>query len=588
VNRQVAKAIAWALAALLLVLPLTPLIPEFWVTLLILIGLASLTALGLVVLTGMGGMTSFGQAAFVGFGAYTTGLLSTTFGLSPWLGLPAALIVTGFAACCLGAITVRLSGHYLPLGTLAWGISIFYIFGNSAFLGGQTGMTGIPPLKIGPLTLLSARSYYVLVWIAVVLSILATINLLDSRVGRAFRALRRNAIAAEAFGVQTARAKLVVFVYAALLAGLAGWLYAHFQRTLSASAFGTEANIDYLLMAIVGGVGQVFGALLGAGIVIVLKDLLQDVLGRLGMFQDLLFGIMLVGILQYSREGVWPLVSFWLPATAMRKIDPAADVEVAVRPPNAAVGPLLALDKARKTFGGLVAVDDVSFTVDEAETVALIGPNGAGKSTLFDLMTGVRRATAGRVLFDGEPIERLAPQAIARRGIARTFQHVRLVPELSVIENVTLGAHSRGKAGVMSAILRLDRAEERRLFAHAARRLERVGLAKEMFRPAGHLSLGQMRLVEVARALCLDPRLLLLDEPAAGLRAAEKQALAKLLRELKGEGISILVVEHDVDFVMGLAERIVVLDFGKKIAEGPPPDIRVNPVVIEAYLGGVA
>jgi branched-chain amino acid transport system permease protein len=201
------------------------------------------------------------------------------------------------------------------------------------------------------------------------------------------------------------------------------------------------------------------------------------------MFQDLLFGIMLVGILQYSREGVWPLVSFWLPASAARKIDPAADVEVAVRPPSAAAGPLLALDKARKTFGGLVAVDDVSFTVGEAETVALIGPNGAGKSTLFDLMTGVRRATAGRVLFDGEPIERLAPQAIARRGIARTFQHVRLVPELSVIENVTLGAHSHGKAGVMSAILRLDRAEERRLFAHAARRLERVGLAKEMFRP---------------------------------------------------------------------------------------------------------
>ena len=222
--------------------------------------------------------------------------------------------LSGRAACCLGAITVRLSGHYLPLGTLAWGISIFYIFGNSAFLGGQTGMTGIPPLKIGSLTLLTARSYYTLVWLAVVVSVLATINLLDSRVGRAFRALRRNAIAAEAFGVQTARAKLVVFVYAALLAGLAGWLYAHFQRTLSASAFGTEANIDYLLMAIVGGVGQVFGALLGAGIVIILKDLIQDVLGRLGMFQDLLFGIMLVGILQYSREGVWPLVSFWLPA----------------------------------------------------------------------------------------------------------------------------------------------------------------------------------------------------------------------------------------------------------------------------------
>src|SRR5262249_60290463 len=189
-------------------------------------------------------------------------------------------------------------------------------------------------------------------------------------------------------GLQPAPGQRVVFVYAALLAGLAGWLYAHFQRTLSASAFGTEANIDYLLMAIVGGVGQVFGALLGAGIVIILKDLIQDVLGRLGMFQDLLFGIMLVGILQYSREGVWPLVSFWLPATAARKIDPAADVETAPRPALVHAGPLLVLEKARKTFGGLVAVDDVSFTVGEAETVALIGPNGAGRAKLFDRTTG--------------------------------------------------------------------------------------------------------------------------------------------------------------------------------------------------------
>ena len=325
--------LAWGCAIALLGIPLTPIIPEFWLTLLILIGLASLVALGLVILTGMGGLTSFGQAAFVGFGAYTTGLLSTTYGWSPWLGLPAALVVTGIAAFALGAITMRLSGHYLPLGTLAWGISIFYVFGNSAFLGGQTGMTGIPPFRIGSYALTSSRAFYGLVWIAVVLAIVATINLLDSRVGRAFRALRRNTIAAEAFGVQTAWAKLVVFVYAALLASLAGWLYAHFQRTLSASAFGPEANIDYLLMAVVGGAGQVFGALLGAGIVVILKDVLQDLLGSAGTFQDLAFGVLLVGVLQYSREGVWPLLTAWLPATVPRAIDRSADM---MPPPKAA------------------------------------------------------------------------------------------------------------------------------------------------------------------------------------------------------------------------------------------------------------
>jgi branched-chain amino acid transport system permease protein len=574
------------------VIPFIPGMPPFWIVLLDNIGLSALVAMGLVLLTGVGGLTSFGQAAFCGFGAYTTAVLTTAYGLSPWLTLPASLVVSGVFAVALGLITVRLSGHYLPLGTIAWGLGLFYLFSKLEFLGRNDGISGIPPLSIGSLKMVDPGTIYYAIWTAVVLASLLTMNLLDSRTGRAIRALRRGHVAGEAFGIQPSRAKLLVFVYAAVLAGLSGWLYAHFLRAVNPTPFGAQAGIEYLFVAVVGGAGYVWGGVLGAAIVVVLKEILQGYLPYLfhgeGQLEIIVFGILLVALLQLAPNGVWPWLTQRLPFRPNRKpIDPKLALPPRERIP-AGAGPLLQIDRARKQFGGVTAVNDVSFSVQRNEIVALIGPNGAGKSTTFNLITGVLAASGGAISVLGRRFDGTNPQEVTRLGVARTFQHVKLVTDMTVLENVAIGAHLRGKSGALASMFRLDRTDEARLLAEAARQIERVGLSAHADTLAGNLSLGQQRIVEIARALCADPVLLLLDEPAAGLRHLEKQQLAKLLRELRDGGMSVLLVEHDMGFVMNLADRVVVLDFGTKIAEGKPEAIKSNPEVIRAYLGAVA
>src|ERR1700723_134715 len=576
---------ALAMAAI----PFIPGLPPFWIVILDNIGLSALVAMGLVLLTGVGGLTSFGQAAFCGFGAYTTAVLTTAYGVSPWLTLPLSLLVSGIAAVVLGLVTVRLSGHYLPLGTIAWGIGLFYLFSKLEFLGRNDGISNIPPLSIGSVRMIDPGTIYFAIWIAVLVAAVLTMNLLDSRTGRAIRALRRGHIAAEAFGVQTPRAKLLVFIYAAVLAGLSGWLYAHFVRATNPTPFGAQAGIEYLFIAVVGGAGYVWGGVLGAAIVVILKEILQSYLPYLfhgeGQLETIVFGILLVALLQLAPTGVWPWLMTRLPLKPNRK-RPNTSLALPARTQAAATpAVLLRIERARKQFGGVIAVNDVSFDVRAREIVALIGPNGAGKSTTFNLITGVLPASGGTISVLGKVLQRATPQAVTKIGIARTFQHVKLVAEMTVLENVAIGAHLRGNAGALASLLRLDRDDEARLLTEAMRQIERVGLSAQANSLAGNLSLGQQRIVEIARALCADPMLLLLDEPAAGLRHLEKQQLANLLRELRDGGMSVLLVEHDMGFVMGLADRVVVLDFGTKLAEGTPEAIKTNPDVIRAYLG---
>ncbi len=577
----------WALIVVLVGIAVLPL-PDFWITQLNYIGLYSLVCLGLVLLTGIAGLTSFGQAAFVGIGAYSTAWLTLNTGLSPWLTLFIGLGLTTACALVLALITLRMSGHYLPLATIAWGLSLYYLMGNLDALGKYDGMLGITGLTLLGWEVGQGRGFFALTWTIVVLAALAIIHLLDSRAGRAMRSLRNGTLMAEAMGVSTLRYKIIIFLIAALLASLSGWLFAHFQRTVNPSPFGLKMGIEYLFMTVVGGVGYVWGALTGALLTKLLEDQLQVLLpqwlGTSGSYEVIVFGIVLVLMLKFLPDGLWSFVDKRLPR-APRKEDWAAAPDLPARAKPAQGELVLDVQAIRKEFGGLVAVRDISFQIRAGQIVGLIGPNGAGKSTTFNLITGVLSLTRGDVVFRGQKIGGLRSREIAARGMSRTFQHVKMIPDMTVLENVALGAHLRGGKGVVSAMAGFNRDEEKQLFREAQRQLERIGMGAFLHEQAGNLAMGPQRLMEIARALCSDPALLLLDEPAAGLRHQEKLALGGVLRQLRAEGMSILLVEHDMDLVMDICDHLVVMEFGTFLTEGTPEQVQQSPEVRAAYLG---
>jgi branched-chain amino acid transport system permease protein len=587
-KQNIALLVLAAAVPTIAVLPL----PDFWIAQLNYIGLYSLVCLGLVLLTGVGGLTSFGQAAFVGMGAYTTAWLTLNTGMSPWLTLFVGLALTAVSALIVGMITLRMSGHYLPLATIAWGLSLYYLMGNLDALGKYDGLLGLKSLSIpglnGDIDIGQGRLFFVLTWAILLAGAIALLNLLDSRPGRAIRSLKGGSQMAEAMGISTFRYKVTIFIIAALFASVAGWLLAHFQRTVNPSAFGLKMGIEYLFMTVVGGVGYVWGAIVGAGLIKLLDDQLQVLLpaliGTSGSYEVIVFGIALVLVLKYLPDGLWSVVARKLPRPP-RAVDWHNAADLPARSKPAAGDVVLKVDKIRKQFGGLTAVNDISFDIQAGQIVGLIGPNGAGKSTTFNLITGVLSKTSGQVLFRGEDISALPSREISRKGMARTFQHVKMIPDMTVLENVALGAYTRGSSGVVSSMLRTNQAEEQRMMKEAQRQLERIGMGAYLHEQAGNLAMGPQRLMEIARALCCDPALLLLDEPAAGLRHKEKQGLAQVLRQLQGEGMSILLVEHDMDLVMDVCDHLVVMEFGTLLTRGTPAEIQASPAVRAAYLG---
>lgn len=580
------------IAALVLIVVAGCLANGYTIIMLNLIGIYGVAVLGLVLLTGAAGIISFGHAAFMGIGAYATAYLTTQLGLSPWIGLLVAMAVSLAVAVVLGVATLHLGGHFLPITTLAWGVAITSFLGTSETLGAHGGIRDIPPLTLFVWRMDTPHMQYALIATVFLLCVLGLRRYLVSSRGLAVRSLRGGKTMMESLGYNPMALKVESFALSAMLAAIGGWLYAHTQAFISPSLFDMTASMNVLFMGVIGGLQSVVGALLGTAIILYGRSWMQDLLGLLpgasANLEMILFGIFFILVLRYFPGGLMKTLSR-IPAVAALGWDPlpAADAASAAGTAPLAHRPSVTVqvEGLTKRFDGLLAVDDVSFTVPAGHIVSLIGPNGAGKTTTFNAISKAARADSGRVVLNGRDLSPLLARSLHALGLARTFQHVKLRPAMSVFENVALGA---GPTGISTAVREIFGARPGLSPDHRRRVMEclaMVGLEKDARAAAGDLPLGKQRLVEIARALMSGPGFLMLDEPAAGLRANEKDELIALLLQLKADGISILIVEHDMRFVSKISDRIVVLNFGRKIFDGSPEAMFRNQEVRNAYLG---
>jgi branched-chain amino acid transport system ATP-binding protein/branched-chain amino acid transport system permease protein len=529
-------------------------------------------------LSGYTGLVSFGHAAFFGLGAYTVTIALVQFDITPWLGIPLGMAVGTVAGAAIGYPTFRLRGHYFALSMLAYPMALLYVF---VWLGYQE--VALPMKREAPAFFMQFSDYRVYIALAVglmVVALLISLAIERSRFGLSLLAIKQNEPAAEAAGIDTLAWKMRAIMLSGALAAAAGGLYAVVQLIVTPdSVFGMLTSAQALIVALFGGVGTLWGPLIGSAVLIPLSETLQANLGdKIPGIQGVVYGIAIILVVLLAPEGIFWRVRDWLrrPQTAgLGAANPIAPPLAAAAPepaPPPQRPPILTVRNLSKSFGGLRAVADASFEVGDGEILGIIGPNGAGKTTLFNLLNGFLKPDAGMVTFSGRDLAGLKPNRICRLGVGRTFQVVRAFPRLSVFDNVVVGAFATTANAADAAAA-----------ANAA--LAQVGLVGRSAAIAGGLTNKELRLMELARALAGQPRLLLMDEPLAGLASHEIEDMLEVIRALAAQGTTVAIIEHTMRAMVRLAERFIVLDHGAILAVGQPGDVVNDASVIEAYLG---
>jgi branched-chain amino acid transport system permease protein len=590
-------------------------------------GIFCLTIVGLDLLTGVAGQVSLGQAGFMAIGGYLSAILAVHYQLPTLVGLLAGMGGSALVAVVVGIVCGRLRGMYLAIITLAFGILVEAVANGLTITGGPSGLAGIPPFSVAGYAFDTDTRFFYLIWALVAVALVLSANFVRSNRGRILRAMHGDQTGARSLGLHVTRAKVSVFVISACMASIAGSLYASYFRYLSPDQVGSSESLQLITMLVIGGMGTLFGPLIGVALLTYLPLASQS----FANYSILVTGVLLVLFLRYLPAGIWGAV---LEAVARGRVGwsryrrrsgetapgtpgettpgtrPAAGVPVlpapaeipssgqrgpvspapadpTATPTDPAATPALEVRDLCKSFGGVAAVRDASFIVPAGSLTALIGPNGAGKSTVFNLVTNLYRPDSGEVCLEGRPITSLRPERITSLGLFRTFQTARVFPQMSVLDNVLVGAYRLGRAGYLAQALRLPRCvrEERELEARARRLLAVMGLADRAEERAAVLPLAAQKYLELARALMARPHVVLFDEPGAGMNDAETAELGMILRAIRDTGHTVLVVEHNMSLVMGVSDHVVVMDAGRVIASGPPRTVRKDPVVIGAYFG---